>query len=78
MYNQACRVYAENGLALKPEKKQERVVDGKGLGADILGSDGYVGAPRKNLAQLMCLNLAVLANPWMSRRTGQKLMGSWA
>ena len=53
------------------------MVDGKGLGADILGSDGYVAAPRKNLAQLMCLNLAVLANPWMSRKTGQKLMGSW-
>ena len=55
VYNKACQVYEENGLAPKPEKKQERVVDGKGLGADILGSDGYVGAPRKNLAQLMCL-----------------------
>ena len=78
LYNKAGRIYGENGLAPKPETRQEKVLDGKGLqwGAEILASDEYVGAPRKNLAQLMCRNLAVLANPWITWKTGEKLMGS--
>jgi len=44
---------------------------------DLLGSEGYVGTPRKNLAQLMTLNLAVLWDPWLNRRVAQRLMGSW-
>ena len=36
-----------------------------------------MGAPVRNVSQLMCLNAWLVVDPWMSQRGMQKVLGSW-
>ena len=53
---------------------QVGVTHGKALGADVDGVVVPVGAPVKNISQVMMLSLC---EPWLIRKAGQKLVGSW-
>ena len=63
VFDAAVRVYAENGMAPEEEKIQRGVPRGKILGAYADGIDGPLGAPAKNVSQLMMLNLMLVREP---------------
>jgi hypothetical protein len=70
-------VYKEVGTEPKASKVKREVLKAKVLGSEIDGNRGWCSAPAVNLCQLMSLSLYVFERPLMTKKTAQKLCGSW-